>query len=165
MDEMGLDGQVGQTAFLLAQLGAHAAERFADRIGDLELTPAQAGVLRAIAAEPGRSQQALAAQLGTPATRLVALLDTLEQRQLIERRRNPHDRRLHALQLTGAGRQLLAQLGRTAGEHGRELLAALDDTERQQLHALLTRVADHHQLTPGVHPGYRTLNSAPTTGP
>lgn len=67
----------GGTAFLIAQLGAHAAQRFAERLDELDLTPPQAGLLRAIADGPGRSQQALAAQLGTKATRLVALLDGL----------------------------------------------------------------------------------------
>ncbi len=159
MEERDTKAPVGQTAFLLAQIGAHAAERFTERISDLDLTPPQAGVLRAIAAEPGRSQQALATQLGTPATRLVALLDSLQQRDLIERRRNPQDRRLHALHLTDAGQRFLGQLGRTASAHGRDLLAPLDDAECQQLHTLLARIAAHHELTPGVHPGYRTLDS------
>src|ERR1700759_5437185 len=71
------------SAFLLAQLGAHAAARFADRIASLDLTPAQAGLLRLIAREPGQSQQAIAGQLGTPASRLVLLVDELEGRGLI----------------------------------------------------------------------------------
>jgi DNA-binding MarR family transcriptional regulator len=96
------------SAFLLTQLGTHAAQAFAARIGELDLTPPQTGLLRAVAVEEGRSQQALAQHLGTPATRLVALVDGLEQRGLLERRRNPDDRRLHAVHLTEAGRALLA---------------------------------------------------------
>jgi hypothetical protein len=34
--------------------------------------------------------------------------------------------------------------------------------ERQQLHALLTRIADQQGLIPGVHPGYRTLDTKPS---
>lgn len=145
----------GGTAFLIAQLGAHAARRFAERIAELDLTPAQAGLLRAVAAEPGRSQQALAAQLGTPPTRLVALVDGLEQRGVIERRVNVDDRRLYAVHLTAAGRTLLQQLAKAANAHGAQLTAALTERERGQLHALLARVADQQLLTPGVHPGYR----------
>lgn len=160
---------VGQTAFLLAQIGAYGAERFSERIRDLELTPPLAGLLRAIAAEPGRSQQTLAAQLGTPATRLVTLVDSLEQRGLVERRRNARDRRVYALHLTEAGQELLRQLGRTANAHGHDLLADLDDAERQQLQALLSRIAASHGLTPGVHPGYRAAEApqadAATAGP
>lgn len=144
-------------AFLLTQLGAHAAQRFAQRVSELDLTPPQCGLLRAVATAPGRSQQALAAHLGTPPTRLVALVDGLEQRGLVERRRNPDDRRLYALSLTPAGEALTAELGRVAREHEDAVLAALGADERARLIELLRRVAADQGLTAGVHPGYRTL--------
>src|SRR5205085_10007763 len=52
------------TAFLLAQVGARAAALFATRLQELDLVPAHAGTLRAIASNPGISQQALASLLG-----------------------------------------------------------------------------------------------------
>lgn len=144
-------------AFLLTQLGTHAAQAFAARIAELDLTAPQAGLLRAVAVEEGRSQQALAQHLGTPATRLVALVDGLEQRGALERRRNPDDRRLHAVYLTEAGRELLAEVGRVAREHDDAVLHPLDPAERGQLVDLLSRLVREHDLAPGVHPGYRTL--------
>jgi len=144
-------------AFLLAQLGSYAAARFAERVAELDLVPAQTGLLRAVAASPGQSQQALAQLLGTPPSRLVALVDALEERGILDRRRNPTDRRLHALHLTEAGHQLLRRIGEVARAHNDALCRALDPTERDQLRALLTRIADDHNLTPGVHPGYRNL--------
>lgn len=150
-------------AFLLAQLGAHAAQCYRERIAELDLTPAQSGLLASIARGPGRSQQAIAAELGTQPTRLVALLDGLERREAIERRRNHCDRRNHALYLTDTGRQLLYRLAATSAAHDHDLTTPLDDTERGQLRALLARIADHHGLTPGVHPGYRTLTRAEAT--
>ncbi|MBO0840528.1 MAG: MarR family transcriptional regulator [Sciscionella sp.] len=153
-------------AFLLAQLGSLAANQYGDRIADLDLTRAQSGVLFSIAREPGRSQQVLAVELGTPATRLVALLDALEQRGAIERRRNPADRRNHALYLTEKGRQLLRRVGTVAAAHEKAITAPLADADRERLHALLGQLADHHGLTPGVHPGYRdlTVQEAGATG-
>ena len=148
------------SAFLLTQLGTHCAQAFARRIGELDLTPPQTGLLRAVAQAPGSSQQALAELLGTPATRLVALVDGLEQRGLVERRRNPADRRLHAVHLTDAGTALMRDIGRVAREHDDAVLAALDPDERTRLHDLLTRLAADRGLTPGVHPGYRTLPPA-----
>jgi DNA-binding MarR family transcriptional regulator len=142
-------------AFLLAQIGAHAAACFADRIAGLDLTPAQAGLLRLIAWEPGQSQQAIAGQLGTPASRLVLLVDELEGRGLIERRRNPDDRRHHALYLTPEGGQFMQKLGQAGSAHEDDICAALDPAERQELSRLLRRIADQQELTPGVHPGYR----------
>ncbi len=152
-------------AFLLTQLGTHAARAFADRVAVLDLTPPQTGLLRAIALAPGRSQQALAQHMGTPPTRLVDLVDGLEQRGLVERRRNPDDRRLNAVHLTGTGYELMDALGRVAREHDDAVLAALDPGERAQLLELLSRVAVDQGLTQGVHPGYRTLRSADTSSP
>jgi DNA-binding MarR family transcriptional regulator len=149
-------------AFLLAQVGAEAAARFAQRIAGLDLTPAQAGLLRLIARQPGQSQQALARQLGTPPSRLVLLLDGLEERGLTERRRNPSDRRHHALYLTDDGSRLMARLGQIGAAHEDDICAPLDAAERTQLHGLLTRIAGHHGLTAGVHPGYRDGDRALT---
>lgn len=149
----------GSNALLLAQLGAYAARRFAGRIAELELTPPQTGLLRAVADGPGRSQQALAQHLDTPATRLVALVDELERRGVIERRRNPDDRRLHAVYLTESGQELLREIARVASDHDRDVTGALDERERSQLHSLLSRIAADQELTPGVHPGYRGLGA------
>ena len=157
MTEHGADGP--GCAFLLTQIGTHAAQQFATRVAELDLTPPQVGLLHAIALEPGRSQQALARHLGTPASRLVALVDGLEERGLVERRRNPDDRRLYAVELTDAGRRFMARLGRVAREHDDAVLDGLDPDERAQLRGLLLRVAKARHLTPGVHPGYRTLGS------
>jgi len=141
-------------AFLLAQLGARGAARFAERIATLGITAPQAGLLRLIAGAPGQSQQALARQLGTPPSRLVPLVDSLEERGLIERRRNAEDRRLYALHLTAAGLGFMAQLALLGAEHEEAMCAALDAAERQQLHGLLRRLAEQQGLKPGVHPGF-----------
>lgn len=144
-------------AFLLTQIGTLAAARFAERIGELDLTPPQTGLLRAVAVTPGQSQQALARHLGTPPSRLVALVDDLAERGLLERRRNPDDRRLHALHLTDAGRELMRRIGEVARAHDDDICRGLDEHERVTLAALLARIAADHDLTPGVHPGYRRL--------
>lgn len=146
-------------SFLLAQLGAHAAARFAQRIKELDLTPAQAGLLRQVAWRPGQSQQALAATLGTPPSRLVLLVDSLEERGLIERRRNPDDRRNYALYLTDAGTEFMRQLAIVGSSHEEEICAGLDADERDQLHGLLERLAVARGLVTGVHPGYRQSRS------
>jgi DNA-binding MarR family transcriptional regulator len=93
----------------------------------------------------------------------VALVDGLERRGVIERRRNPDDRRLHAVSLTDSGHQLMRQIGHVATAHGQDLTAGLDEAERQQLHSLLARIAEQQQLTAGVHPGYRSLGEGATT--
>ncbi|MGI5204392.1 MarR family winged helix-turn-helix transcriptional regulator [Spirillospora sp. CA-108201] len=154
--------QIG-VAFLLAQLGAHAAGRFAERIAELDLTPPQAGLLRMLAGAPGRSQRELADELGMPPSRFVPFADELEERGLIERRRNPEDRRLYALYLTDKGFILLTRLAEVAAAHEREICRALSHDERQEVKTLLERVAEQQGLGRGVHPGFRRLR--PGRGP
>jgi len=88
-------------------------------------------------------------------TRLVPLIDGVEERGLVERRRDPQDRRNHALYLTAEGARLMEQLGRVAVAHEDAVCAGLDPEERQRLAALLERVAANQGLEPGIHPGYR----------
>ncbi|MEA2201533.1 MAG: hypothetical protein QOI89_2129 [Solirubrobacteraceae bacterium] len=147
----------GGVAFLLAQLGAHAAAAFAERIRPLELTPPQAGVLRRLAQAPGQSQRGLADALGMHAPRLVALIDELEDRGLVARDRDPDDRRNYAISLTDEGRRVLGELARVARAHELAMTAALDRDERAQLLELLRRIAEEQDLAPGVHPGFRHI--------
>ena len=149
----------GGNAFLLAQIGAHAAQEFARRVTELDLTPAHAGLLRLIAWQPGQSQQVLAQQLGTPASRLVRLVDALEERGVVERRRNPADRRNYALYLTDEGTAFMRRLGQIAAAHEDDICAALPAPERALLNQLLARIAEQQGLAPGVHPGYRSRQS------
>ena len=144
-------------AFLLAQLGAHGARSFADRVAKIGLTAPDAGLLRKIASDPGVSQQALAEHLGVMPSRMVALVDELETKKIIERQRSTEDRRNYALQLTEWGHQVLVELSRVAAEHEESLCAALSRDERVQLRDLCQRIAEEQGLTPGVHPGYAHL--------
>src|SRR5579872_2916539 len=141
-------------AFLLAQVGAHAAARFAKRLDELRLLPAHAGVLRILGSTPAITQQALAGMLRMVPSRLVALVDELEGGGFVERGEDPGDRRRYALRLTERGRSILRDIGRVAREHQADLLAALSEIEQRQLADLLQRVADEQGLTRGVHPGF-----------
>jgi DNA-binding MarR family transcriptional regulator len=130
---------------------------FTDLIASIDLTPPHAGILRAIAGEPGRSQQALSGELGLLPSRVVAYVDELEDRGYVERRRNPDDRRLHALHLTASGKKVITKIGELARQHDRLLTAGLDAQQRDILHQLLATIAERQGLTPHVHPGYRNL--------
>jgi DNA-binding MarR family transcriptional regulator len=145
----------GEPAFLLAQLGAHVASQFAERLRALDLVPADAGILRLLRVASGISQQELAGKLQIHPSRLVAILDNLEKRGCLERRPNPDDRRLYSLHLTKNGEQVLGKIGNVAREHQNVLLSALSNEERIAFGSLLLRVADQQGLTRGVHPGYR----------
>jgi DNA-binding MarR family transcriptional regulator len=143
-------------AFLLTQLGTHAAGRFAERVATHGLTPPQCGVLGLLRGRPGLSQQELADVLGMLPSRVVALVDELEDAGYVQRVRADGDRRRNALQLTAAGQKALQTIGRAARAHEQEIVAALTSAEHSTLVDLLGRIAAQQGLTPGVHPGYRT---------
>jgi DNA-binding MarR family transcriptional regulator len=147
------DGARDGAAFLLAQLGAHAAAKFAARTQALGLTPPLVGVLRFLVRNPGSTQRELAEAIGMPPSRLVAMADELEGRGLVHRVRDEQDRRSHRITLTPAGEVELKAIGEQGRAHEQELLAALSAEERGQLIDLLQRVAGQQGLRRGVHPG------------
>lgn len=146
---------------LLSQLGYHSAALFAKQLSAMKLTPAHAGIIRAIAARPGQCQQALSSYLGVTASRLVGYVDDLEKRGFVERRRHETDRRLHALQLTERGRELMGRLSELFDQRERRLTAGLDPEQCDALRDMLAALAQEEGLSPLAHPGYRALGEHP----
>jgi DNA-binding MarR family transcriptional regulator len=144
-----------RTAFLLAQVGAAAADRFGERVAEAGLTPREAGAIRVLGRDPGIGQRELADRLGTVPARLVALLDELETRGLVRRERSATDRRNNTLWLTAEGERVLGELRGIAQAHQREILGPLDDEERQALAAILLKLSAASGVPADAHPGYR----------
>ena len=140
-------------AFLLSQVGTYAARRFAQRIGEIDLHPPLFRVLNVVDAAEGQSQQAIGEAIQAPASRMVAIVDELEQRGLVERRPHPGDRRIRALYLTPEGRKALARGRRIAMEHEEELARGMSAADRRRLVALLQTVVEEQGIGSGVHPG------------
>jgi DNA-binding MarR family transcriptional regulator len=138
--------------FLISQLGYVISTRFRATLAPLGLEPRQFLVLRHVARTRGLSQHALGQALRIPASRMVGIVDTLEQRGLVERRANPRDRRARALFLTEAGGRMLEDAFRIAVGHERAVTAGLSAEERDQLLSLLRRLDVARELVPGVHP-------------
>ena len=140
-------------AFLLSQVGIHASRRFAERLEAIDLQPPLFRVMNVVDAAEGLSQQAIGEAIRAPASRMVAIVDDLEQRGLVERRPNPDDRRVHALHLTPAGRRLLARGRRIAKEHEAELTKGMSGADRERLVTLLRQIVEGSEIGHGVHPG------------
>jgi DNA-binding MarR family transcriptional regulator len=147
------DAGLAGFAYLLVQLGTHAAGQFAERLAPLGLEPRHAGMLRRLAVNEGRSQQAIGELIGLNPTRMVFLVDELEQRGLVERRRNMADRRSYALYLTDSGRDALRQVGQAAAAHRESLGASMSGPERSQLTALLHKLAAEQGISEQSLPG------------
>ncbi|HEV3047640.1 MAG TPA: MarR family transcriptional regulator [Solirubrobacteraceae bacterium] len=135
--------------FMLSSIGYAVSRRFHQMLAPLELEPREFALLRAVGAAEGRSQQALAEHLQIPPSRMVAFVDALERRGLLERRHNPLDRRARALHLTDAGRELLGRALELAFALERDLCAELSAEERGQTMVLLARVGARLGLPAG----------------
>jgi DNA-binding MarR family transcriptional regulator len=144
-------------AFLLSQVGFHVAAKFAERLRPCKLVPAHAGILRVIHHESGISQQKLAKILGIFPSRLVLVLDELQQKGLVQRTVSSADRRRCALHLTAQGQQMLQVIGRVGREHQHDLCGTLNAKEQEILFQLLSKIARKQGLAPGIHPGYKQL--------
>lgn len=118
----------------------HFARTMQARLGRERLSPGEFGVLSLIDANPGLSQTALAAAIGTDRSTMVPILDRLERRGLVERRTVPGDRRRHALALGEQGRKLLARFREAVLAHEQRIAADLSPAERELLLSLLERL-------------------------
>jgi DNA-binding MarR family transcriptional regulator len=148
-------GPFNSLGFLLSQTGYVAAQRFHKTMAPLGLEPRHFFVLRVVSQQEGRSQQSLGELLRIPASRMVGLIDVLEQHGLVERRPNPSDRRARALYVTDEGRRMLGRAMGTAMQHERTLGTTLAPEERRQLIALLQKIAAEMDLLSGAHPALR----------
>ena len=152
-DQITGDRAPSSLAFLLSQVGIHAARQFAERLEEVDLQPPLFRVLNLVDAAEGRSQQAIGEAIQVPPSRMVALVDELEERGLVERRPNPADRRIRALFLTRKGRQKLARGREIASAHEEQLTVGMATADRESLTRLLQQIVDTQTIGRGVHPG------------
>ena len=115
-------------------------QNFAQSLRGYEVTPTQFAVMVLIEANNGLSQRALSAAVGTDQSSLVSLLDRLQSRGWIERRRSERDRRYHVLSLSATGQQRLSEIKERVRRQDAALTSALSDGERTELMRLLGQI-------------------------
>ncbi|MEU5877783.1 MarR family transcriptional regulator [Spirillospora sp. NPDC047279] len=104
-----------------------------------DLTMWAYAVLYALDDRPLRNQSALAQSIGADKTRIIGVLDGLQERGLIRREPDPADRRAHLVSLTPEGRRLRDAAQAAIQEREDRLLARLPENERRAfLRALRT---------------------------
>jgi DNA-binding MarR family transcriptional regulator len=144
--EVGLPAElVASTLFLLKRLGFLAKQRSLAEYEQTGLGPYHHAVLALLDEGVPETQAAIADALGYDRGTLVGLLDELEKQELVERQRDPQDRRRHLVRLTGDGKRTLARLRALAKRVEDEFLEPLDAEQRESLHALLLQLAARHE--------------------
>ena len=120
----------------LARVGRQAAQASMAPGG---LRPRHLHALGLLSEQGPLSQQSLGEVLSLDPSNVVGLLNELEERALITRRRDPADRRRHIVDLSTAGEEELAAAYLRLGLVEDELLGALNAEERATLYHLLVR--------------------------
>jgi DNA-binding MarR family transcriptional regulator len=129
------------SGFLLARLGVGFKTRALARAEAEGFELHDYGVLALLAEGDRQTQSTIANALAVDPSRLVALLDSLEQRGLVTRQRDPQDRRRHLVSITAAGKRRLVHLREIVHRLEEEFFAPLDDDQQKALYDLLVELA------------------------
>ncbi|MER6618040.1 MarR family winged helix-turn-helix transcriptional regulator [Streptomyces xantholiticus] len=124
-------------SLLLARADKEILARAAPGLAELDLTGRQYHALAVLADDKPGSQLELATALGVLPAIVVTLVDDLETRGLLERQRDPRDRRRQNITLTQSGHQLLQQADALAATVEAEVFAGIDEAAQQQLRQTL----------------------------
>jgi DNA-binding MarR family transcriptional regulator len=135
----------------LGYLLKHAQLQFGELVGaalaPLGIDGRQWAALLCLEDQRRSSQAELARWLGIDRTTMVALIDDLETKGLVERRPHTDDRRKNTVELTAAGRDVRRRAARLVDDCERRFLAALTERQAQQLRRALQAV-----IAPGQSP-------------
>jgi DNA-binding MarR family transcriptional regulator len=120
------------TGFLITQAHWLARDRANEAFRELPIEIRHYGVLVALDELGPTSQQALTGSMQISATMVTQIVDDLERLGLVERRRNPSDRRSYAVTMTAEGTRVLAE--------ARKTVATFVDAGDDELRALLRKL-------------------------
>ena len=129
------------TGFLLGYLGERSRRRFFEMLKPHGFDPREFGLVTVVRNRPGLTQQELASLARIDPSSMVAVLDGLEERGVLERRMDPTDRRRRAVYLTEDGERTWKALQREAHKTGEAFLDPLTPDERATLNQLLRKLA------------------------
>ena len=135
---------LGSTLFLLARMGYALKARLVEEFEQAGYNLYQYGVLATLGEGACGTQAMIADVLHLDRSQLVGVLDELEERGLVERQRDPNDRRRHAVSLTSEGKRELVKLRKLVKRIEESDLEPLEQRSRDSLHKALLTLALHN---------------------
>ncbi len=132
------------TVYLLVSLAVGCKALAVARVADAGFELYDYSVLALLSEGARATQAAIADALMVDPSRLVALLDSLEERGMIVRQRDPQDRRRHVVSITAQGTTELAKMRRIVHAMEDEFFSPLTADERSALHRMLVTLAAEH---------------------
>jgi MarR family transcriptional regulator, lower aerobic nicotinate degradation pathway regulator len=135
---------LGSTLFLLARMGYALKARLVEEFEQAGFSIYQYGVLATLGEGACGTQAMIADVLQLDRSQLVGVLDELEERGLVERQRDPNDRRRHAVNLTSEGKRQLVKLRKLVKGIEEAVLEPLEPRSRDLLHKALLTLSAHN---------------------
>lgn len=129
-----------EVAFLTARARVRGNALANELLSDLDLKVRPFAVLAMACSGTNPSQRELGDFLDLDPSQVVALVDALEERGVLQREPDPRDRRSKILTATEAGRELYARAAERTRAAEAQTLQGLTATERDQLRELLTKI-------------------------
>jgi len=126
--------------FLLGKALQQMENKFSEGLLPFNINSRQYGVLLFIEENPYSSQKDISENLQIDRTTMVSHIDHLETLGLVERTKNPNDRRSYSLLITEKGKEVLNSRWEFLTHIESEVLAPLDQQERQLLKDFLIRI-------------------------
>jgi MarR family transcriptional regulator, lower aerobic nicotinate degradation pathway regulator len=131
-------------SWLVSRAALQAGRLVTERLGAAGVKRQHFSVLATLDEFGPASQAAVGRRLALDRSDLHAIVNDLEADGLVDRARDPVDRRRNQVRLTAKGRAQLKRLDARVRQAQDDLLAPLTRPEREQLQRLLTRVVEHH---------------------
>jgi MarR family transcriptional regulator for hemolysin len=141
-------------AFLTSQVGALSSKLWNQAVEEIGIDSRTAMLLWNVSIAEGRSQRELAAVLRLPASRIVDMVDAMEERGWIVRRIRAGDRRTRELHLTPAGRKAVNRVMAAGAAHERRFTTGLAPAEKTELERLLGKLSVARGLSSTSHPDF-----------
>ena len=137
---------------MIKRLSSKLDKTIGAKLKALGLVHGEFAVLMTLLDEENLTQTAIGQRIGMPGYATTRNIDTLEQKQLVERRADLQSRRSRRIFLTRKGRVMGADLFSIVEEVNREFLKPLSKTERENFGATLHKLMVAQGILPALSP-------------